>query len=178
MEWIDPSRHAFRYSFTPVDKDLVVWQIRPMSGGIQLFALGGEEATVFLDGILLRTVEKDEPEPIYIATSPGEHSVKVVLGDGTVFATLTVAGAGQFERVQVKDREPTIEVRNETDFTIQVLLDDRLLDSVVSGARLLVLLPDDEMHRVLVRTPDGSREWWLKDLYFPETARFGWSIRE
>lgn len=170
------SLSEYRFVRNQPPEEEISWTVRPSSGGVRLWGLGGLKTLVYVNGALTRTVEAGASEPVYVPLDPGEHAIRVVLEDGTTVAALITAHTNLYAQMHVKDAAPSVEARNRSGATVLVWVDGRRVDSVADGEDRIFPLDSPGVHTVrAVRTGTGQ-EWRLSEIYFKETGRFGWTL--
>jgi len=172
------SNQFHRFTTTPEPGKTVNWLIESVTGGVKLYGFEGSGAAVFVDDVKVADVEAGAAEPFSLPLKPGAHVVKVVLPDGRARGVVLLAAPNLFSTMWISGNSPEVEVRNETTGDIEVLVDDSRLATLAAGTSFIVLIDRPGSHTVLARTPDGIREWLLKDAYLPRQGRFLWILAE
>jgi len=172
------SRRRQVFTVTPQTAGGARFVVTAASGGLRLTGLGGQAAVVRVDGAPATSVDAGavEREPIHVAMTPGEHSVSVVLADGTAFATLAKVEPDLFGEWKLTGTSPVIELRNRTGRKLSVWMAGKQASSVEDGQSVTLTLPAAGVETIRAVTEDGLREWVLKEVSFPESGRFGWTL--
>jgi hypothetical protein len=170
------SNIEYRFGLDDRPQEDTTWTIRPSSGGVRLWGLGGLEAEVFVDGAPRKKIPADASEPVYVPLEPGEHAIRVGLSDGTTAAALVSARTNLFAEMHVKDAAPSVAARNRSGGEVELWLDGSKLDNLPDGEDRLIPLPAAGIHNLRAVRPGTGQEWQLKEVFFKETGRFGWTL--
>jgi len=174
---VDSLQHH-RLTVTSGAQDNPVWNVRPATSGIRVFGLKGQAAQVYVDGLPVRDIQEGEQEPVHVPLEAGEHTVWLTLPDGTARAALINAAQNVLTDFRTSGAEPSVEVRNLTSGTITVWVDGRRLQELEAGKNVMVGFDLPGIHTVTAVNAEKNREWRLQNVYFRESGKFGWSLRD
>ncbi len=174
----ESSGHLYRLSFVPLAGETEQWLIQPTQGGVRFTGLAGKVQDVRVDGLRPRPVTNEDTDVISVGVEAGEHHYRIRLKDADSIGGVVSVEPGLFTTVSVQGDQPRLECRNSTDWVMQLYVDGQGAGVLQPGATLGLVLPSSGVHTVQARRADGTRQWWLKNVDFPEGAKFGWTLEE
>jgi len=172
------TNQTHRFTFRPEPATTATWLIRSATGNVAVKGLSGRRAKVYVDGTLQATTTGEEPEPLVIPLPPGEHVVRALFEDSSSMAAIVRVTANLSSHLHLGGGHPEVEVRNRSSAEVVILVNNLQLSSLAANQELVITLDRPGLHTIRVESRDGTRIWLLKDVFFRQTGRFGWTLSE